>query len=628
MTDFWNTETVGVAVKPCLCKGSELSQIEREQTKVIEKSCKKVGDQWLIPYPWKKDPKLLPDNKGQAIKKLESTEWRLMKNADHAEAYDKQIVEMSEMQFARKLTEKEVEDYKEPVHNIAHHAVLRPEKRSTPIRIVFNSSSVFQGHRLNDYWMKGPDLLNSLFGVILRFRENAVAIIGDISKVYHRIQIPVENQHVHRFLWRNLETSRKPDVYIKTVLTFGDKPAPAMAQIALRKTADEGESCHEDAARVLKKNTDMDDICDSVPTVEDVQRLTSDLDNVLVKGWSSNHVLKEDKTKGDKQEITIIEGAAEEKVLGTVWNNTKETFSFKVRVDFSKFMVTDVPQQIPMKMTKKMILSQVARLFYPIVFAAPFLIHAKIGMQRLWQQGLEWDQELSPTARGEWVRLFNEMGELNDVTFERCLTPPEAIGLPTLCVFSDASQEAFAACAYIRWKLSDGTNDVRFVAAKSRIAPLKELTIPRLELQAAVLATRLKKTIIEESRMQFENVIFFTDSMIVLAWICSQARGFKPFVSVRVGEIQNNSDPSQWRHVPGEMNVADDVSRGILVQDLSERWKNGPEFLRLLEEKWPQKPVSTTEDQLEGSSEHRKGKIVCAVTTPKPDSLESQSTLI
>ena len=242
MTDFWNTETVGVAVKPCLCKGSELSQIEREQTKVIEKSCKKVGDQWLIPYPWKKDPKLLPDNKGQAIKKLESTEWRLMKNADHAEAYDKQIVEMSEMQFARKLTEKEVEDYKEPVHNIAHHAVLRPEKRSTPIRIVFNSSSVFQGHRLNDYWMKGPDLLNSLFGVILRFRENAVAIIGDISKVYHRIQIPVENQHVHRFLWRNLETSRKPDVYIKTVLTFGDKPAPAMAQIALRKTADEGES--------------------------------------------------------------------------------------------------------------------------------------------------------------------------------------------------------------------------------------------------------------------------------------------------------------------------------------------------------------------------------------------------
>ena len=119
--------------------------------------------------------------------------------------------------------------------------------------------------------------------------------------------------------------------------------------------------------------------------------------------------------------------------------------------------------------------------------------------------------------------------------------------------------------------------------------------------------------------MQFENVIFFTDSMIVLAWICSQARGFKPFVSVRVGEIQNNSDPSQWRHVPGEMNVADDVSRGILVQDLSERWKNGPEFLRLLEEKWPQKPVSTTEDQLEGSSEHRKGKIVCAVTTPKPE---------
>ena len=100
------------------------------------------------------------------------------------------------MQFAPKLKKQELETYKGPVHYIAHHEIVRPEK-TTPIRIVFNSSASFQGHRLNDYWMKGPDLLNSLFGVTLRFRENEVAVTGDISKMYHRVLIPEQDQQVH-----------------------------------------------------------------------------------------------------------------------------------------------------------------------------------------------------------------------------------------------------------------------------------------------------------------------------------------------------------------------------------------------------------------------------------------------
>jgi len=80
--------------------------------------------------------------------------------------------------------------------------------------------------------MKGPDLLNDLFGVILRFRERECALMGDLPKMCHQVLIPeVPDQHVHRYLWRNMETERPPDVYVKTVLTFGDKPAPAMAQI-------------------------------------------------------------------------------------------------------------------------------------------------------------------------------------------------------------------------------------------------------------------------------------------------------------------------------------------------------------------------------------------------------------
>ncbi|XP_020622981.1 uncharacterized protein LOC110060533 [Orbicella faveolata] len=231
LTDFWTTETMGVAVKPCVCDADKLSETEREEAKLIEETCIKVGSQWMIPYPWRKDPTLLPDNKDLAMKRLESTERRLKRNPEQVEAYCKQMEEMESMKFARKLSKEEQNAYQGPVHYIPHHAVLRPDKKSTPVRIVFNSSSVFQGHTLNDYWKKGPDLLNGIFGVVLRFREKKVAVMGDISKMYHRILIPERDQHVHRFLWRNMETDRDPDIYLKTVLTFGDKPAPAMCKV-------------------------------------------------------------------------------------------------------------------------------------------------------------------------------------------------------------------------------------------------------------------------------------------------------------------------------------------------------------------------------------------------------------
>ena len=201
---------------------------------MIEESAKKVGDQWMIPYPWEKDPKSLPDNKYQAVKRLELMERRLAKKPDQATAYDNQMKEI--LKFAQKLSKEEMENYKGPVYYISQHAVVRPEK-STPVHIIFNSSSVYQGHKLNDYWKKGPDQLNNLFGVVLRFREKEVAISGDISKMYHRVLISERDQHVHHYVWRNFETSQDPDVYLKTVLTFGDKPALAMAQIALQKTA-------------------------------------------------------------------------------------------------------------------------------------------------------------------------------------------------------------------------------------------------------------------------------------------------------------------------------------------------------------------------------------------------------
>ena len=185
-----------------------------------------------------------------------------------------------------------------------------------------------------------------------------------------------------------------------------------------------------------------------------------------------------------------------------------------------------------------------------------------------------------------------------------------------ICVFCDASEAAFGAVIYLRWQLEASDEfDVRFLAAKSRVAPLKKLTLPRMELQAAVLATRLYASVKEETNMQLDSVAFFTDSMIVLGWIRSQARTFKPFVSARAGEIQTNSDPSWWRHVSGDINPADDISRGIAPEKLMERWRNGPEFLYMPEESWPCEEPSA--DHNNDDPEKRKFQVNVAEVNPE-----------
>ncbi len=195
-------------------------------------------------------------------------EKRLAKDSEHAKVYQTQAEDMIHRGVARKLSSKELEEYSGPVHYISHHEVLKPESKSTPVRIVFNSSANCMGHTLNDYWAKGPDLLNNLLGVLVRFRENEVAMMGDIKKMYYSVNIGIVEQHTQRFLWRDIDTSRQPDTYIIQTVSFGDKPVGTIATIALRKTAELSQQTYPEAADVVKNNSYMDDILDSVSSKE------------------------------------------------------------------------------------------------------------------------------------------------------------------------------------------------------------------------------------------------------------------------------------------------------------------------------------------------------------------------
>ncbi|XP_068713063.1 uncharacterized protein [Montipora foliosa] len=264
-----------------------------------------------------------------------------------------------------------------------------------------------------------------------------------------------------------LETSRKPDVYVKTVLTFGDKPAPAMAQTALRKTAEGSKITHPKAAEVVRKNAYMDDICDSVDTVMEAKQQTEDIDTVLEKGWISNKPLRSPSQNEKREMATMFQGSIEENVLGITWNNQSDTLSFKVNFELISRII-EAEQGLPkIKLTKRFLLSQIARIYDPVGFAAAFLIRAKIERQVLWQTGVDWGEEPPSTIRYKWIELFKEMKELSKITFQRSLCSANATEPPMLCVFSDASQDAFGTCAYIRQRTNGDKYQVRLIAAKS-----------------------------------------------------------------------------------------------------------------------------------------------------------------
>ena len=234
LSEFFTIESMGVNTDPkcggCRCGkcavGGKNYTLKEERELALIKSNLKFVDHWEVIYPWIKDPKCLPNNKTVAMKKLVQTERRLANQEDVRIKYMKQMDDMVERKIARKLTEEELREYQGPIHYIAHHAVINDSSKTTPMRIVFNSSANYKGHILNEYWGKGPDaFINNLLGILIRFREDYVGFVGDISKMYNSVFTSLLDQHCHRYLWRNMELNRETDTYVITAVNMGDRPS-------------------------------------------------------------------------------------------------------------------------------------------------------------------------------------------------------------------------------------------------------------------------------------------------------------------------------------------------------------------------------------------------------------------
>ena len=449
---------------------------------------------------------------------------------------------------------------------------------------MFDCSAVCDGQSLNQQLLQGPDLTNNLTGVLCRFRQQRIAFMCDIQAMFHQVKVDVEHRNLLRFLWwDDPEMKRDPVEFRMTVHLFGATSSPGCANFALKTTADQyEESCGREAADFVRRNFFVDDGLKSVQFVEEAKELIKNTKSLCQKGgfrlhkFTSNNkevmssVPQEDRATDTKDRHLVNDVTAIERALGVHWCIESDTLQFRI-------IVQDKP------LSRRGILSTVSSVFDPLGLVAPFILVGKRILQELCRDGVGWDDEVPDDLRPQWEKWRAELPVLERLRIARCYKPQkfDVVKNVELHHFSDACQNGYGQCSCLR--LVDDKNRIHCSLAmgKSRVTPLKPVTIPRLELTAALVSSKISCVLRKELEYAPMKEIFWTDSKTVLGYINNDARRFHVFGGNRVQGIREQSSPNQWHYVETKSNPADIASRGAGAQELIDNpsWWNGPKFL-------------------------------------------------
>ena len=365
---------------------------------------------YRVGVPWKTNKPVLPNNHAMALQRLVKTEKLLKRSPDVAHAYNKCIEQYVEKGYVSKVPE--YEQIKSQWY-LPHFPVLRPEKDTTKVRIVFDASAKYDGISMNDMIHQGPKLQRDLFDALLRFRRRPVAVVCDITEMYLQIGISAEDKPYHRFLWRVMNQDRQPDMYEFDRVVFGVNASPFQAQFVLQNHARKFEASFPMAAEKVLKSTYMDDSMDSVSSEEQGVDLYKQLSRLLTKAgmhgrkWLSNSptVLKDILLQDRKAKVDLDnEQLPSTKTLGLWWLAEQDVFTFEENAPSGD-----------MKYTKRNFLRNIAILFDPLGLLAPFIIRARLLLQEMWTAGLEWDEEMNTPLISSAQSWFSELHDQKQV---------------------------------------------------------------------------------------------------------------------------------------------------------------------------------------------------------------------
>ncbi|XP_055918357.1 uncharacterized protein LOC129950441 [Eupeodes corollae] len=506
---------------------------------------------------------------------------------------------------------------------LPHHGVWKESSSTTKLRIVFDGSSKPPFSKaLNEELLPGPILQNNLSSVILRWRAFFVVFTSDIEKMFRQILIHPEKTKFQQIIWRD-DPAKPLQLYKLLTVTYGTKCAPFLSIRVLQQLADDEASKYPTGSEILKRDIYVDNIISGADDINKAKKIQLELQKILTSGgfklrkWSSNSPeLLYDLPSEDCEISFNFDGNSDSsiKALGLFWNPHCDNFFFKITLP------------IRSSHTKRTLLSDAAKLFDPLGWLAPTIILAKIYFQRLWCAGIGWDDPLPLPLKDDWENYRKSLQALEKIKIPRWLgTFTSSFG--EVHGFSDASNSAYSAVLYYRC-IKDDNISINLITAKTKVAPIKQVSLPRLELCAAVLLAKLFKKFMTAIESQSLNIkpYFWTDSKVVLAWIHALPIRWKTFVANRVTEVQEMTNISDWYHVRSEDNPADCASRGVQPYDLQNHalWWHGPKWLSLPFSKWPNQRVSDCQTELEKKAD---ANSLSANVTPTFDLLLKYSSL-
>ena len=510
--------------------GDDYSQDDLKFMKILKEGIHQLDDgHYEMPLPFRELDPNLPNNKSLVLHRLKKLKIRFQKDQRYRDDYVKFMQDNIQSGYAEKVLP--IPSGRSNVWYIPHHGVYHPKKPGK-IRVVFDCSSKYMGDSLNDHLLPGPDLTNTLI-----------------------------------LWWDDGNIELEPSEYRMNVHLFGAGSSPGCANFGLKQTANDNEQEFGSVtADFVRHNFYVDDGLKSVATPTEAVNLINNSKALCAKGGLRLHkfisnskvVIDALKPEDRAKEITDVDILQDKlqptRALGIQWCIESDTFQFRISIK-------DQP------LTRRGILSTVSSIYDPLGFIAPLVLTGKQILQQMCKDQLNWDDPLPDSLKPSWDRWKSSLSQLQELKILRCYKPDGFGNIKSIELhnFSDASDHGYGQCSYLR--LVDENKRVHCsLVGKCRVAPLKSITVPRLELTAALVSVKVSAFLRKE--LHYDNIteFFWTDSRVVLGYITNDSRKFKVFVANRVQQIKDYTKPDQWRYVEGKVNPADVASRGLSAE--------------------------------------------------------------
>lgn len=559
------------------------SKLTKEQFEVekhyLENFKRDETGRFTVRIPLKSNIPCFGSSREIALKRFMYLERRLERELDRKEMYVEKMRESMRLGHLVPVTERPKSD--EIVYHIPHHCIAKEN------RIVYDASCATDaGVSLNQIQMLGPKLQRDLFVTIMRFRRHRVAIYADIKRMFNQVKLERDQWNLQRIFWRENKDEPLREYWL-TVIIFGMTSSAHLAVRSVIQAAREAKSKYPRAAEAIENDYYMDDCVTGQESEQEAIKLAKEMDEILkgagfeLRKWKSNCHSVMEALGSDEEKAALFVAEDKPTILGLKWLMDEDCFTFQVK-----------NPHLEGGITKRLITSHVAQLYDPNGYITPVIIRGKMLIQDLWRAKVGWDEKLSDTFVNIWTEIWKDITCLEKFKIGRWLATGKETSIQ-VHGFSDSSERAMGAGVYVRVQKLNGKVECNLLVTKSRIAPVKTVSIPRLELSAAELLSRLVREVLHSNEWQQIPYFLWTDSSIAYYWIKKEPCTLKTYAANRVSSIHENTDVDCWRHIDGKDNPADLLTRGVIPSELIDNklWLHGPEWILLPQSEWPKSRI-------------------------------------